>query len=134
MSKSIPNSAIFMEDLPEDVRRKIKKAFCPPQVIEGNPCAYYIEALVFPKFGCFEVRRAEKNGGLCLCRIVLWPTISVAGPVTFATVDEFRAAYLDGSLHPGDLKTSLAAAVNKMLDPVREHFEVSVCKIILRYS
>ena len=32
MSKSDPNSAIFMEDAREDVDRKIKKAFCPPQV------------------------------------------------------------------------------------------------------
>ena len=31
MSKSDPNSAIFMEDEREDVERKIKKAFCPPQ-------------------------------------------------------------------------------------------------------
>ena len=31
MSKSDPNSAIFMEDEAADVERKIKKAFCPPQ-------------------------------------------------------------------------------------------------------
>ncbi len=35
MSKSDPNSAIFMEDAREDVDRKIKKAFCPPQVTTG---------------------------------------------------------------------------------------------------
>ncbi|MEM7623705.1 MAG: hypothetical protein AAF235_10950, partial [Planctomycetota bacterium] len=29
MSKSDPDSAIFMEDEEADVRRKIKKAFCP---------------------------------------------------------------------------------------------------------
>lgn len=32
MSKSDPNSAIFMEDSEGDVNVKIKKAFCPPQV------------------------------------------------------------------------------------------------------
>ena len=36
MSKSDPNSAIFMEDAREDVDRKIKKAFCPPQVTTGT--------------------------------------------------------------------------------------------------
>lgn len=30
MSKSHPDSAIFMEDTEEDVNRKMKKAFCPP--------------------------------------------------------------------------------------------------------
>lgn len=32
MSKSDPNSAIFMEDSEGDVNVKIKKAFCPPGV------------------------------------------------------------------------------------------------------
>ena len=32
MSKSDPNSAIFMEDSEGDVNVKIKKAYCPPQV------------------------------------------------------------------------------------------------------
>ena len=31
MSKSDPNSAIFMEDSAAEVRTKIKKAFCPPE-------------------------------------------------------------------------------------------------------
>lgn len=32
MSKSDPNSAIFMEDTEAEVNTKIKKAYCPPQV------------------------------------------------------------------------------------------------------
>jgi tyrosyl-tRNA synthetase len=32
MSKSDPNSAIFMEDSEVEVNTKIKKAYCPPQV------------------------------------------------------------------------------------------------------
>lgn len=44
MSKSDPNSAIFMEDSEMDVNSKIKKAFCPPQVrcMEG-PCPGMIQ-------------------------------------------------------------------------------------------
>jgi len=33
MSKSDPDSAIFMEDTIEDVNRKIKKSFCPEKVV-----------------------------------------------------------------------------------------------------
>lgn len=33
MSKSDPNSAIFMEDTAEDVKKKISKAYCPPTII-----------------------------------------------------------------------------------------------------
>jgi tryptophanyl-tRNA synthetase len=36
MSKSDPNSAIFMEDSEGDVNVKIKKAYCPPQVGGGK--------------------------------------------------------------------------------------------------
>lgn len=33
MSKSNPDSAIFMEDSAKDVEHKIKKAFCPEKII-----------------------------------------------------------------------------------------------------
>lgn len=42
---------------------KIKKAYCPPKVVEGNPCLEYIKYIVFPWFGSFEVVRQEDNGG-----------------------------------------------------------------------
>ncbi|CBZ56267.1 hypothetical protein NCLIV_066920 [Neospora caninum Liverpool] len=106
MSKSNPDSAIFMEDSEVEVNRKIKKAFCPPGVIDGNPCAVYVEKLIFPAFGEFAVKRSEANGG----------------NVTYATVDEFRNAYIHGELHPGDLKESLARELNRRLEPVRKHF------------
>ncbi|KAF4697006.1 hypothetical protein FOZ60_013358 [Perkinsus olseni] len=107
MSKSNPDSAIFMEDSEADVKRKIKKAFCPPNQIEGNPCVTYVKMLVFPYLGKFEVQRKEANGG----------------DVTFKTVEEFEHAYAHGELHPGDLKTALARCLNQMIEPVRRHFE-----------
>merc|ERR1712048_153838 len=59
MSKSDPSSAIFMEDTTAEVKTKIKKAFCPPQQVEGNPCLEYIQYVVLPWFGHFEVSRKE---------------------------------------------------------------------------
>ena len=38
MSKSDPNSAIFMEDSAAEVKTKIKKAFCPPEQVFVFPC------------------------------------------------------------------------------------------------
>ncbi len=55
MSKSDPNSAIFMEDSEDDVRRKIKKAFCPSKVVQGNPCLKYIQLIILPWTGHFTV-------------------------------------------------------------------------------
>ena len=39
MSKSDPNSAIFMEDSAAEVKTKIKKAFCPPEQVRFFPSA-----------------------------------------------------------------------------------------------
>lgn len=63
MSKSDPESAIFMEDSEADVTAKIKKAFCPPGVVENNPCIEYIRFIVLPWFQQFKVLRTPDNGG-----------------------------------------------------------------------
>ncbi|KAL6659310.1 hypothetical protein ACP70R_003350 [Stipagrostis hirtigluma subsp. patula] len=106
MSKSDPSSAIFMEDDEAQVNVKIKQAFCPPKIVEGNPCLEYIKYIVFPWFGHFEVVRKESNGG----------------NKTFRSMDELIADYETGALHPADVKPALAKAINEILQPVRDHF------------
>lgn len=44
---------------------------------------------------------------------------------TFRSIEDLEAAYLDGSLHPGDLKPALAIAINAMIEPVRNHFKTN---------
>jgi tyrosyl-tRNA synthetase len=107
MSKSDPDSAIFMEDTVEDVNRKIKKAFCPPGIVEGNPCVAYVKMLVFGKFNEFLVKRSEKNGG----------------DILYKTIEEFEQGFIKGDLHPADLKANLSRIINEMIDPVRKHFQ-----------
>lgn len=51
MSKSDPDSAIFMEDTRADVDRKIKKSYAPPGIVAGNPILDYCESIIFPSFG-----------------------------------------------------------------------------------
>ncbi|XP_066326082.1 tyrosine--tRNA ligase 1, cytoplasmic-like [Miscanthus floridulus] len=106
MSKSDPSSAIFMEDDEAQVNVKIKQAFCPPKIVEGNPCLEYIKYIVFPWFGRFEVIRKESNGG----------------NKTFTSMDELISDYETGALHPADVKPALAKAINEILQPVRDHF------------
>merc|ERR1711968_130839 len=48
MSKSDPDSAIFMEDSVDDVKRKVKKAYCPPQITEMNPVLDYVQYIILP--------------------------------------------------------------------------------------
>jgi len=107
MSKSIPDSAIFMEDSEEDVNRKIKKAFCPENVIEKNPIIEYCKYIIFPSHNSFTILRNEKNGG----------------NTVYNTYESLEKDYKEGKVHPADLKPSVAVAINKLLDPVRNHFK-----------
>ena len=63
MSKSDPNSAIFMEDSEEDVRLKIGLAYCPPGVVAKNPCLEYVRYICFGALNEFIIKRDAKNGG-----------------------------------------------------------------------
>ena len=107
MSKSDPDSAIFMEDSADDVRRKIKKGYAEPCVVEKNPILDYCKHIVFGKFDTFEVKRSGKNGG----------------NKVYKSYEEVENDYKSGALHPGDLKPSLADAINEMIEPVRQHFK-----------
>ena len=107
MSKSDPDSAIFMEDDEAEVNRKIKSAFCPPQIVENNPVLDYVKHLVFGKWNSFQVERSEKNGG----------------PILFSTYEQLEEDFKSGNLHPGDLKPAVAKAINEMIKPVRDHFK-----------
>jgi len=107
MSKSDPNSAIFMEDTEADVNVKIKASYCPPNEVKDNPCFDYLKHIVFPKMEAFTVERKEENGG----------------NKSYTRYEDIVADYEAGNLHPGDLKPALAKALNDLIRPVREHFQ-----------
>lgn len=107
MSKSQPDSAIFMTDSEEDVERKIRKAYAPPQIVEDNPILEYLKCIVFPSFGVVEVEREEKHGGT----------------VEYASYEKLESDYVSGSLFPLDAKQTLAKYLNMLLAPVRKYFQ-----------
>lgn len=115
MSKSDPESAIFMEDSREDVERKIRNAYCPrvaqttTEVTddgapvasdEKNPVLDYYQHIIYSRPGA---------------------TATVDG-VEYTTYEGLEAAFLDGTISEAALKEALIAALNALLDPVREHF------------
>lgn len=124
MSKSDPDSAVFMEDTAEDVERKIMSAYCPTKEEEKdkntttdeedagkesmqlkevkikNPCLDYIENIIFsPPDAIF-----------------------VAGGTTYTDFETVRAKFLAGGISEENLKRGLIDALNKLLEPVRQHF------------
>ena len=114
MSKSKPNSAVFIHDTPEEIREKIKKAYAPPQEIEFNPLINWVETLVFwgEKTGNFKISRPEKFGG----------------DIVYTDVDQLVEDYKSGKLFPLDLKNGLADWLIDKLEPARKHFESGIAK------
>ena len=107
MSKSNPDSAIFMTDTEEEIKRKFKKAFCPEGEVENNPVLEYCKYIIFEKIDKFLVERPEKFGG----------------NIEFNSYDELEKSFVAKDLHPMDLKTASARYINQLIDPVRKHFE-----------
>ena len=107
MSKSNPDSAIFMNDSEEEVKRKIKKAYCPQGVVEENPILEYCKYIIFEKFKTIKVERPKKFGG----------------NLEFSSYESLERKFLQKKLHPMDLKNSTAEYLNKLIDPVRGKLE-----------
>ena len=63
MSKSIPDTAIFMTDQEADVNRKLKNAWCPQQETNENPVLEYCKYIIFEKIDKLTIERPEKWGG-----------------------------------------------------------------------
>nr|4PBS_A Chain A, Tyrosine--tRNA ligase [Methanocaldococcus jannaschii DSM 2661] len=92
---------IAVDDSPEEIRAKIKKAYCPAGVVEGNPimeiAKYFLE---YP----LTIKRPEKFGG----------------DLTVNSYEELESLFKNKELHPMDLKNAVAEELIKILEPIRK--------------
>jgi tyrosyl-tRNA synthetase len=107
MSKSNPDSAIFMTDTKEEIEKKFKKAYCPEGQVKDNPILDYCKHIIFEKIKNFEIERPEKFGG----------------NISFNSYEELENAFANKQIHPLDLKNSAGKYINEFLEPVRKHFQ-----------
>lgn len=114
MSKSKPDSAIFIHDSEEDIRRKIAKAFCPEGEVEFNPIIDWAEHLLNDPSG-FTIPRTLEHGG----------------EIHFENISRLKEAFLDGKLHPQDLKSFVANSLIDKLQPARDIFASGQAKDML---
>jgi len=108
MSKSKPYSAVFIHDSPEEIKQKLRKAFCPAREVNYNPVLDWAEHIIFREEPTeFTIHRPAKFGG----------------DVTYTTFEELKKDFAEGRLHPLDLKNAVAEYLIELLKPVREYFE-----------
>ena len=147
-SKSDPMSAMFCEDTEDEINAKIKAAYCPPPAdaikrsaelkkqqqqtssgsagagkgkkktndddddnvpkqldgLDDNPIMAHFEHIVFP---------LEKDG------VTL---VEAKSPRHFKNYQLLKESYLADQIDPIVLKATLAACINRLLEPVRAHF------------
>ena len=107
MSKSKPDTCIFIYDTPEEIRQKTARAFCPDKTIEFNPILDYCKHIIFRENQTFRIERPTKFGGTA----------------EYQTFQELENSYRQGKLHPQDLKNGVAEELTKILEPVRRYFQ-----------
>jgi tyrosyl-tRNA synthetase len=106
MAKSVKASALFVHDSEDEIRAKVKKAFCPPDFPKFNPMLDWARKLIFARDGEFRIARSEAHGG----------------DLRFSSPEELEQAYSSASLHPADLKNGVADWLVETLAPVRAAF------------
>ena len=107
MSKSKPESCIYIHDSEEEIKKKIGKAYCPEKVVEGNPVIELCEYVLFrDEKSTLKVARPTKFGG----------------NVEFGSILELKKTYSEGALHPMDLKNAVAHGLADLLKPSRDYF------------
>lgn len=120
MSKSKPDSAIWVHDSFEEILRKLKRAYCPQprpeQSLEEiqneqslNPILDWCKYMIYPAGkDIFIERKAEWGGN-----------------VSFDSYDDLESVYFEGKLHPMDLKSGVAKCLADWFEPIREYTKMN---------
>ena len=109
MSKSDPNSGIFIHNTDDEIKKKISKAWCEESNIENNPLLEIAKTVIFHEFDEMSVERPEKFGG----------------NVTYSEYSQLEKDFVEKKLHPGDLKQTVGNYLVKVVSPIREKLNLS---------
>lgn len=111
MSKSKPDTAVFITDPPEEIKRKVNNAYCPEGEVEFNPILDWTKHLIFypSALQCptLQIQRDPKWGG----------------NMTYKSYEDLEKDYAGKKLHPQDLKNAVADWLVEKLSPARKYFE-----------
>lgn len=109
MSKSDPNSGVFIHNTDNEIKKKISKAWCEESNIGNNPLLEIARTVIFHEFNEMNVERPEKFGG----------------NVSYASYSQLEADFAEKKLHPGDLKQTVGNYLIKIVSPIREKLNLN---------
>jgi len=109
MSKSDPNSTIFIHDDDAVIKSKINKAWCEEGNIENNPLLEIAKEIIFREYEEVPVERPEKFGG----------------NVSYSEYSQLESDFETKKLHPTDLKQTVENYLIKIVGPIRNKLKLS---------
>lgn len=95
---------ISVDDTPEDMKKKMKGAFCVEGEVRDNPVLALFKYHIMPRYAEITVKRSEKYGG----------------DLHYENYEALETDFAEKKLHPMDLKTAAAGYMNEILTPVRK--------------
>ncbi|MCX9010128.1 MAG: tyrosine--tRNA ligase [Candidatus Methanoperedens sp.] len=95
---------ISVDDTPEDIKKKMKAAFCPEGEVKDNPILSLFKYHIMPRYPEIVVKRPEKYGG----------------DLRYNSYEALESDFAARKLHPMDLKAAAAEYMNEILEPVRK--------------
>jgi tyrosyl-tRNA synthetase len=109
MSKSDPNSGVFIHNTDDEIKKKISKAWCEEANIENNPLLEVAKTIIFHEFNEMNFERPEKFGG----------------NISYTDYNQLETDFAEEKLHPGDLKQTVGSYLVKIISPIREKLSLS---------
>jgi len=109
MSKSDPNSGIFIHNTDDEIKNKIKKGWCEEGSVDGNPVLEIAKHIIFHEFNSINIERPEKFGG----------------NITYETYQKLESDFAEKKLHPGDLKQTVGEYLVKIISPIRDKLSMT---------
>jgi tyrosyl-tRNA synthetase len=116
MSKSNPDTAVFVHDSSEQIQKKIKKAYCPIidqklsyedniELQEFNPILDWVKKIIIPASLCVTVNFLNNDK-------------TIVNTVVYTNFEDLQHDYCKGLIHPTELKSAVSIVLETWLAPI----------------
>ena len=109
MSKSDPNSGIFMHDTDDQIKKKIARSWCEEGSTVGSPLLEMAQHIIFHERDEIAIERPERFGG----------------DIVYQSYGELESDFAARRLHPADLKRAVGEYLVGIVGPIRDRVVLS---------
>ena len=138
MSSSEADSKIDFLDTPEQVRKKVKDAFCEEGNIDNNGLLSFVQAVLIPisqlridrlkgdeilEAGTGDQKPFVGDGAPEGTVFSVVREEKHGGSLHYKSFEDMQTDFKEKKIHPKDLKTAVGNGIVNLLEPIRKAFE-----------